>query len=354
MTNEKKITAPAAGAQLQTTKPKEPIALFRDLLEKMRAQFEMALPRHLDVDRMLRIFVTTVQRTPKLLECTQASLLGSLMQCAQLGLEPDGILGQAYLVPFENKKAKPPRMECQIIIGYKGLLKLARQSGLVSNISARVVHEKDFFDWEYGLNERLVHKPYKPPALPRDASDDMVREAFDPGPTTHAYAICWLKDGGHHFEVMSYWEIEHIRRNAPSGKSPAWMEHWDEMAKKTALRRTSKGSPASVDDKVAAAIAIDERADIGLPQGDLPELPPVPDHDVLEPKPETDGRRMSLGRRGSEKPAAPAVEVPKPEEPAAERGDEPTAEEMEAAAKAKPAEREPGADDDDVPPWGKR
>lgn len=246
---------PATVATAMQTPPERPIATFRDVLGKMKAQLALALPKHLDADRMLRICFTTVQRTPLLLECNRETLLGAIMQCAQLGLEPDGLLGHAYLIPFKNKKADPPRLECQLIIGYKGLLKLARQSGEVASVSARVVYSKDHFKYRYGLVEVLEHVPYEE----KDENDDS-------GMLTHAYAIFRFKDGSHHFEVMTVGEIERIRRKSPSGESPAWRDNYDEMCKKTAIRRAAKLSPASVEDKMARAIAIDERADAGLPQ----------------------------------------------------------------------------------------
>lgn len=237
-------------------KPATKIGTFRDVLDKMKGQLALALPKHLDVDRMLRIVFTTVQRTPALLDCTQESLLGCIVQCAQLGLEPDGLLGHAYLIPFMNRKAEPkPRLECQLIIGYKGLLKLARQSGEIASVSARIVNQKDFFEYEYGLNEKLRHIPY----MVKDAKDDAGLPIF-------AYAVFRLKDGSYHFDVMGFQEIEAIREASPSGKSPAWNDHWDEMAKKTVIRRASKMSPASVEDRMARAISLDERADAGLPQ----------------------------------------------------------------------------------------
>lgn len=257
--------APANGQQ---AKPPTAIVTFRQVLEKMRSQLELALPKHLDANRMIRIVLTTVQKTPKLLECTRESLLGCIVQSAQLGLEPDGVLGHASLVPFFNRKKN--RLECQLIIGYKGLIKLARQSGEVSAISARVVREHDVFEYEYGLEERLKHVP---------CTDK------DPGETIFAYCIFRMKDGGHQFDVMSRFEIEEIRKSANSANSDAWRDHWDEMAKKTAVRRTAKMSPASVEDKMARAIALDERADAGIPQ-DLDMLPPVDDGGAL---PEGDG-----------------------------------------------------------------
>jgi len=281
---------------------KRPIDTFRDLLDRMKGQLELALPRHIDLNRMIRIILTTVQRNPKLLECTRDSLLGCIVQCAQLGLEPDGLLGHVYLIPFNvSRKINgqwKKSLECTLIIGYKGLLKLARQSGEISSISARTVYKKDKFEWEYGLVEKLVHVP----------SDEE-----DPGPMTHAYAIFRLKDGSHHFDVMTANEVNRIRDNSQGYKfdkdSSPWTLYYGEMAKKTALRRAAKMSPASIEDKTARAVALDERADAGIPQDlDLGgmELPP---EEVPGSEPENQGRRISLKHRaandGQGKPSLP-------------------------------------------------
>ena len=275
-------------AQQQPATPqvaKKPIDTFRKLLDMMRPQLSMALPKHVDIDRMVRICLTTVQRTPKLLDCTRESLLSCIVQCAQLGLEPDGLLGHAYLIPFNNRRQINGQwksvLECTLIVGYKGLLKLARQSGEIASISARVVHKADKFEYSYGLVETLIHVP----------SDEE-----DPGPVTHAYAIFRLKDGSHHFDVMTAREIDRIRDKskgyqAEKEKSP-WTTSYDEMAKKTVLRRASKMSPASIEDKTARAIAMDERADEGLPQDLDVELPALPAEDV--PGADQQGQRLSL------------------------------------------------------------
>lgn len=226
-----------------------PINTFRGVLERMKPQIQLALPKHVSPDRMLRIVLTTVRRTPKLLECTRVSLLGCIVQCAQLGLEPDGLLGHAYLLPFFNNRQN--RMECQLIVGYKGLLKLARQSGEIASISARVVHERDDFEFEYGLEEKLRHVPSMEP---------------DPGKPVYAYAIFRLKDGSHHFDVMSAREIESIRKRSKAANNGPWVTDPEEMWKKTVLRRASKMSPASIEDRMARAIVLDEKADAGLSQ----------------------------------------------------------------------------------------
>lgn len=212
------------------------------LLIKSKTQLTMALPRHLSADRMLRIAMTSIRRTPKLLNCNQQSLLGAVMQAAQLGLEPDGVLGMAYLVPFKD--------EVQLLIGYKGLLDLARRSGQLSTICARVVYAKDQFDYNYGLEDKLEHIP--------------AREKGTPDEIVAAYAVAKLKDGGTQVEVMERWQIDEIRERSRSKDDGPWITDFAEMAKKTVLRRLCKMLPASVE--LARAVALDERAEVGLSQ----------------------------------------------------------------------------------------
>jgi recombination protein RecT len=240
----------------------------RALLEKSKSQIALALPRHLSADRMLRIAMTSIRRTPKLASCSQQSLLGAIMQAAQLGLEPDGVLGHAYLVPFKD--------EVQLIIGYKGLIDLARRSGQISTIFARVVHAADQFEFSYGLDETLQHIPT------RDA---------DPGELVTVYAVARLKDGGQQFEVMTKREIDQIRAQSRAADDGPWVTHYEEMAKKTVLRRLCKMLPASVE--LARAVALDERADLGLPQ----QLEDIVDGEIIaeKGKPTLDDVAADLG-----------------------------------------------------------
>jgi recombination protein RecT len=217
------------------------IATIRTLLEKSKPQIALALPRHLSADRMLRVAMTSIQRTPSLLACNQATLIGAVIQAAQLGLEPDGVLGHAYLVPFKDT--------CQLIIGYKGYIDLARRSGQLSTIYARVVYSKDQFEYSFGLNETLSHIPSR---------ED------DPGDLVFAYAVIKMKDGSQQFDVMSRREIKAIQERSPAGKSGPWITDEAEMWKKTIIRRVCKMAPLSVE--VSRAVALDERADLGLPQ----------------------------------------------------------------------------------------
>lgn len=227
---------------------------IRVMLEKSKQQISLALPRHLNADRMLRIAMTSVRRTPELLACTPQSLVGAVIQAAQLGLEPDGVLGHAYLVPFKET--------CQLIVGYKGYIDLARRSGQLSTIYARVVYAGDQFDYSFGLEETLQHIPSRDPK---------------PGDIIFAYAVIKMKDGGVQFDVMNRREIDAIRERSASKNNGPWVTDFAEMAKKTILRRVCKMAPLSVE--VARAVALDERADLGLPQ----QLEDVVDAQFTEP-----------------------------------------------------------------------
>jgi len=223
--------------QNQTGKQVSPANELRSTLDRMMPQMKMALPKHLTPERLVRVIMTSVQNNPKLLDCDRNSFLSAVMTCAQLGLEPDGVLGQAYLIPFKTQG----QMRCQFIPGYKGLIALARNSGDVTSIQAQAVHANDDFVYRFGLNEALDHTP----------------AAGDRGEITHFYAIAKFKDGGYHWDVMSCSEIEAIR-DASQGYSAAkrfarngvinspWVSHFSEMGKKTMIRRIAKYLPMDV------------------------------------------------------------------------------------------------------------
>src|SRR3990167_3086145 len=120
---------------------------IRTLLERSKGQMAAAMPKHLTPERLLRVAMTSIQKTPKLLDCTPQSLLACVMTCAQLGLEPDQFLGQAYLVPFKDV--------CTLIPGYRGYIALARRSGEMQTVSAQVVYSGDFFNLQYGVDDKL-------------------------------------------------------------------------------------------------------------------------------------------------------------------------------------------------------
>lgn len=200
---------------------------INDLFEQMKPAIAQAIPKHLTPDRLLRIATTSIRTNPKLKVCSPESLLGAVMQCAQLGLEPS-ILGHAYLIPYKNKGVD----ECQFQIGYKGLIELARRTGQISSIMAQAVHQNDEFEYEYGINEKLRH-------VPADG---------DRGPVVKYYSYAKFKDGGYSFMVMSRNDIVIHRDKFSKAKNfGPWVDHFDEMAKKTVLKSLMKYMPISVE-----------------------------------------------------------------------------------------------------------
>ena len=184
------------------------------------------------------------------------------MQCAQLGIEPGGALGHAYLLPFENRRSG--KTEVQFILGYKGMIDLARRSGQIVSIEARAVYERDTFSVRFGLDPDLQHEP--------------AWEEDDRGELRAVYAVAKLQGGGVQFEVMGRKEIERIRNESQGyktaerygkGNSP-WHTHFDEMGRKTVLRRLFKYLPVSIE-----YIDAQEREDRDSSMADI-DMNPMP------------------------------------------------------------------------------
>lgn len=237
----RKTTAPAPQAKTKT---------LLDVIgaPKFMNQIKLALPNHLTAERLLRIVTTECRKVPQLLACNPESFYGAVLQAAQLGLRPGGALGHCYLLPYGNGKGIDGRPNAQLIIGYRGMIDLARRSGQIESINAFLVHEKDEFEVRYGINPTIKHKPCL----------DMDR-----GSMTYVYAVAKLKDGGYQFEVMSRAEIEKIKatsKSANSSSSP-WNNYFEEMAKKTVIRRLFKMLPVSI--QAMQAVYVDEKSERG-------------------------------------------------------------------------------------------
>lgn len=247
--------APKKG--LAAMKPAEKVAY---LLEARKDSIAAMLPRHLNADRLLKVAQIAATTTPALLECEIPSLISAIGQCAQMGLEPNTVLGHAYLIPFGAKnKAGQWIKNVQVIVGYKGLIDLARRSGHIVSIAAHEVREKDTFELEYGLEEKLRHVPYL---------------KGDRGPVVGYYAVAHMKDGGHAFDFMPNAEVMSIRDNSQGYKQAIasadkykktathlWIDHEVEMGKKTAVRRLAKMLPLSVE--FNTAVAVDDLSERG-------------------------------------------------------------------------------------------
>jgi len=237
-----KSTQTNGGAVARRNPTQEKVAHVRDLLNRAKGQIEMALPRWMDADRFARITMTSVQLNPKLLDCDAVSLVSAVMQCAQLGLEPDNVLGHAYLVPFKNK--------VQIIVGYRGIMRLARNSDQIESIEARAVYEEDAFDFAYGDNKvrNLRHKP---------------AENANVGKLRAAYAIARFKGGGEVWEVILPRDVAKAKRasRSSSRSDSPWKLYEEQMWRKTAVRRLEPFLP--LDANARRAFAIDEAGERG-------------------------------------------------------------------------------------------
>lgn len=230
--------------------------------QAVTSQLQLALPRGgVTGERLARIALTEIRRNPKLLDCSRESLLGAVMQCAQMGLEP-GPMGLAYLIPYKQ--------EATFQIGYKGLMNLVWRSEQISSVQAEVVREADHFIFSHGIPPELRHIPV----------------TKDRGEVTHVYAVIGTTSGGWIFRVMSKEEIDaHRKRFSKKKQTGPWDTDWDEMACKTVLKRTAKRAPISTE--AQQAIVLDDKAELGIRQEidvtppkaeDEPEPAPVHDH----------------------------------------------------------------------------
>ena len=250
---------------IEEKKEVSPVKAMGDLLKRMHTQIEKALPSVITPERFTRIALTAYSRNERLQECTVESFLGSMMQAAQLGVEANTPLGQAYLIPYRNKGV----MEVQFQLGYRGMIDLAYRSGEVQNIQAHEVYENDTFEYELGLNPKLRHVP----ALK------------DRGNVILYYAVFKLTNGGVGFEVMSKEDVEAFakKKSKTYGTGP-WQTDFDAMAKKTLVKRLLKFAPLKSD--FVRAVTADETIKSGISENmaDLPDETVTIDAETTEPE----------------------------------------------------------------------
>lgn len=209
---------------------------FKNLLEKSRSQIVASLPYHLNPERVIQIIATEYERNERLRQCDPQSIIGAAIQAVQLGLEVNTAKGEAYIIPyFNNKKG---RHEAQFQMGYKGVIQLCYNSGKFKTIQANTVYEDDFFEFEYGLSPKLVHRPN----LKSDQSKN-------PAPVAY-YAIYKLDNGGEDFKVWSTKQVEkHAEAYSKSYKDAygPWQSDFNSMALKTVVLDVLKFAPKSSD-----------------------------------------------------------------------------------------------------------
>lgn len=315
--------APRAGIRPDSiaAKPLRQVANVREMLVNDQAKQQLAAVAagHMRPERMMRLMANAMRTTPQLGDCDPLSLLGSMMTCASLGVEPNTPLGHAYLIPFKNNRKNIT--EVQLILGYKGMIDLARRSGHIVNIHGDVVYEGDEFSFEYGSNQHLTHRP-------RGKRENPI------------YAYCHAKlTDGEAFVVLPWDEVLAIR-DASQGyktairfgkKDSPWIAHQHEMAAKTAVRALFKYLPISIEmdgGKLGDALAVDEQ------QVDFSQFAqnPTEGHmiEAEEVDPETGEVTQIEDQRATQQPIEPERDA----EPA------PARRQTRAKAEDKPAERQ--------------
>lgn len=199
---------------------------MKDMVQVMMPEIKKALPQVMTPERFTRIALSALSANPTLQQCTPISFMAALMNAAQLGLEPNTPLGQAYLIPYKNRGV----LECQFQIGYKGLIDLAYRNGNMQTIQAQVVYSNDEFYYEYGLEPKLIHRPAD----------------FDRGEPVYFYGVFRTMNGGYGFHVMSKDDMDSYAKkyskSYESSNSP-WILNYEEMAKKTVIKQALKYAP---------------------------------------------------------------------------------------------------------------
>ena len=217
--------------------PTNPIAIFRQDLNAMQPEFAKALPAHMPSERFVRTTMTAIQNNPDILKADKQSILSSCMKAAQDGLVIDG--REAALVILGGKATYMPMTA--------GIMKLVRNSGQLSSLTAHLVYEKDSFGYNPALDTAPRHEP------------DWFGTR---GKVIGVYAVAKLKDGSTVVEVMSRDDVEAIRKRSRSSGAGPWVTDWNEMARKTVIRRISKYLPKSTDrDEDARVFQAIERDD---------------------------------------------------------------------------------------------
>lgn len=250
---------------------KEAYARVQTMLARVDIQQQIAgiLPKHVTPEKLNNLLLVQFRKEPKLFtDCTRESLLGAVLESCQLGLEV-GTLGHCWMVPFRNNKRNIT--EATLLVGYRGMLDLAWRSNKIKAVAAKCVYEGDEIDIMFGLNPQLDHVPWWQREQPTERGKFLL-----------VYAIIETDLGGKMWEVMSADDVEAIRKRSRSGGKGPWTTDYEEMAKKTVLRRLLKLAPSSTE--LQRAVTLDEQGELGIPQGlgDAIDVTPPADDEVLE------------------------------------------------------------------------
>ena len=272
MTDETALVKPSGNSD-----PVRALAKFLDARHKNLARFTAS---RIKPETLIRLALFEFSQNEWLRRCTPESIYGALILSAQIGLEPSGIRGEAYLVPYKGK--------CTLIPGWRGLVKLALRSKAVKSVYSHVVYDNDKFRVWLGSEPRVEHEP----AVDGDA-----------GRLRCAYAVAILENGAIDVEVMTLAELEKIRDMAAKGRGgkdgPAYQDWEDQMYRKAPLRRLCKRLPLGDDFHLAAKA--DELADAGEPDKITPYIDiPTDGGETVEGKAVQDSLAAKVSERAAQ------------------------------------------------------
>ena len=288
-----KIAQATQGSALQRANPQDGI---QRMLQHAWPRIAAVMPKHMSSERLYQLAVSTINQTPRLAECDSASLLSCVMKCSALGLEPSAVdgLGRAYILPFRNKG----KMQATFIIGYKGLIDLARRSGQLVSIHAQAVYQGDEFDyWEDEDGQHFKFRPNR-------------SIEHTPNNLTDVYVTASLVGGGKVFEHMTKAEVDAIRKRSKSANNGPWVTDYEAMALKTVIRRSARYLPMSTE--ALDAVASDETTpDYGGILNPIVQQPVVVAEAVVEaPEAAPVGVNPDTGEIEAEiVPDAPAIDI---------------------------------------------
>ena len=293
---------------------KEKVGNIRELLERNQETIMSVLPKAVDPDRMVKVMFNSVRSSPALLDADPTSLMSAIINSATLGLEPNTPLGLAYLLPFKNNKKGIT--EIVFLVGYKGMVALAKRSGSINSVSVILVWENEPFEYyESDQGTKIVHSP-----MPPSERGDKLKAG---------YCRVVLPDG-HRPDPVVLWadEIEAVRQRSRAKDSGPWVTDYPEMARKTILRRAFK--LLDLDTSVNRAVALDEQYEAGLTPRDFV----LAGEDALLAMPEI-GTVERKSEENGEKDEKPASQEPSKEKKTPPRG----------KSTGKPKEQEPPKDE---------
>lgn len=337
-------------------KPEErALAIIDTSLANYKDEFTRLLGDAIPADSFMSVAYEAFRRSPDLLEIalhSPDSLMKALFDAAALKLRPDGVLGSAYIVPRRNRNTG--RKEAYFQIGYRGLVELIMRSGHVSNVQSRIVYVNEPFRIVYGTDQRIEHEP--------------LLDGGERGAVRGVYAVARMRDGNTVIDYMTFDQVNAIRERSPS-KSGPWSTDYEEMARKTVVRRLAKALPMSVE--VQHAVGLDDRgeeavvATVAQPTAQAASLagrirqniaaaePPQIEEQQAEPKDVTPNADSSADQASAS--ADQAKDAAPQDEPAAAAA--PKKRTRKAAPKAEEPQEEPvlASDDaiepsDDLPP----